>query len=82
VQLPGVTDVEQAKRVISTPALQLRAGRGQREHARVLLEKTRARSPTTWTSCRARDASRAPEFYLVRKEAVITGRDLKNARAG
>ncbi len=42
-----------------------------------------ARCPTTWRSSPARATSPGqPMFYLVRREAVITGRDLKSARAG
>jgi preprotein translocase subunit SecD len=60
VQLPGVTDVEQAKRVISTTApCRSEVVEDNADSREALLEKTRARSPTTWRSCRARDGGRA-----------------------
>jgi preprotein translocase subunit SecD len=84
VQLPGVTDVEQAKRVISTTAqLALKMVEDNAGTRESLLEKTQGKVPDNMdvVQGQGREAG-APEFYLVRKEAVITGRDLKNARAG
>ena len=84
VQLPGVTDVEQAKRVISTTAqLALKLVEDNAGTRESLLEKTQGRVPDNMdvVQGQGREAGQ-PEFYLVRKEAVITGRDLKNARAG
>ena len=84
VQLPGVTDVEQAKRVISTTAqLALKLVEDNAGTRESLLEKTKGVVPDNMdvVQGQGREAG-VPEFYLVRKEAVITGRDLKNARAG
>ena len=83
VQLPGVTDVEQAKRVISTTAqLSLRLVEDNADSRESLLEKTQGKVPDNMdvVQGQGREAGR-PEFYLVRKEAVVTGRDLKSARA-
>ncbi len=86
VQLPGVTDVEQAKRVIKTTAqlaLKLVEGGASTSRESLLQSFQGARCPTTWRSCTGQgDQPGQPIFYLVRREAVITGRDLKNARAG
>ncbi|HET6899123.1 MAG TPA: protein translocase subunit SecD [Vicinamibacteria bacterium] len=84
VQLPGVTDVEQAKRVISTTAqLALKLVEDNAGTRESLLDKTKGLVPDNMdvVQGQGREAG-VPEFYLVRKEAVITGRDLKNARAG
>jgi preprotein translocase subunit SecD len=84
VQLPGVTDVEQAKRVINTvAALSLKMVEDVAGSRESLLEKTQGKVPDNMEvfQGQGREAGQ-PEFYLVRKEAVITGRDLKNARAG
>jgi len=84
VQLPGVTDVEQAKRVIGTRAqLSLKIVEDAAGSRESLLEKTAGKVPDNMevVQGQGREAGQ-PEFYLVRKESVITGRDLKNARAG
>jgi len=84
VQLPGVTDVEQAKRVIGTRAqLSLKMVEDAAGSRESLLEKTGGKVPDNMevVQGQGREAG-VPEFYLVRKESVITGRDLKNARAG
>jgi preprotein translocase subunit SecD len=84
VQLPGVTDVEAAKRAVSTvAALSLRMVEDNAGTRESLLEKTQGKVPDNMEVLQGqgREAGQ-PEFYLVRKEAVITGRDLKNARAG
>jgi len=41
-----------------------------------------ARSPTTWRCSPDPRTPGQPTYYLVRKEAMITGRDLKGARGG
>ncbi len=84
VQLPGVTDVEAAKRVISTTAqLSLKLVEDNAGSREALLEKTGGKVPDNMevVQGQGREAG-TPEFYLVRKEAVITGRDLKTARVG
>jgi preprotein translocase subunit SecD len=84
VQLPGVTDVEQAKRVIQqTAQLALKMVDDSASTRESLLEKTKGVVPDDMevVQGQGREAG-VPEFYLVHKEAVITGRDLKTARAG
>ena len=84
VQLPGVTDVAQAKRVIITLAqLQLKLVEDQAPSREALLQNFQGKLPDNMEVVQgAGDTPGQPVFYLVRREAVITGRDLKNARAG
>jgi preprotein translocase subunit SecD len=84
VQLPGVTDVEQAKRVIKTTAqLALKIVEDSAPSETALLQGHSGKVPDNMEVVQgAGDTAGQPVFYLVRKEAVITGRDLKNARAG
>jgi preprotein translocase subunit SecD len=84
VQLPGVKDVEQAKRVIKTTAqLALKMVEDEANTRESLLEKTGGKVPDNMDVVQGPgQVAGQPVFYLVRKEAVITGRDLKNARAG
>jgi preprotein translocase subunit SecD len=83
VQLPGVTDVEQAKRVISTTAqLALKLVEDSAQTRESLLQNFQGKVPDNMEVVSGSgDTPGQPVFYLVRKEAVITGRDLKNARA-
>ena len=82
VQLPGVTDVEQAKSVIKRTAqlsLKLVEDRGGSREA--LLAKTNGKQPDNQEVFQGQGENAGqPVFYLVRREAVITGRDLKTAR--
>lgn len=84
VQLPGVTDVEQAKRVIKTTAqLSLKLVEDSAASREALLQNFQGKVPDNMEVVSgAGDDPGQPVFYLVRREAVITGRDLKNARAG
>src|SRR5260221_1298673 len=84
VQLPGVTDVEQAKRVISTTAqLALKLVEDTAQTRESLLQSFQGKVPDNMEVVSgAGDNPGQPVFYLVRREAIITGRDLKNARAG
>jgi preprotein translocase subunit SecD len=84
VQLPGVTDVEQAKRVIKTTAqLALKLVEDTSTSQESLLQATGGKVPDDKEVVQGQgDQPGQPVYYLVRKEAVITGRDLKNARAG
>jgi preprotein translocase subunit SecD len=85
VQLPGVTDVEQAKRVIKTTAqLALKLVEGAPSTSREsLLQSFQGKVPDNMEVVTGQgDQPGQPLFYLVRREAVITGRDLKNARMG
>jgi len=84
VQLPGVTDTEAAKRVISTTAqLALKLVEDSATSRESLLEAHGGEVPDNMEVFDG-PGERAGErvYYLVRREAVITGRDLKNARAG
>jgi preprotein translocase subunit SecD len=84
VQLPGVTDVEQAKRVIKTTAqLSLKIVEDQAPTREALLQAHGGKIPDNMEIVEGGgETAGQPVYYLVRKEAVITGRDLKNARAG
>lgn len=84
VQLPGVTDVEAAKRVIIAVAqLQLKLVEDTSASRESLLQSFQGKVPDNMELVEGRgDEPGRPVYYLVRKEAVITGRDLKNARAG
>jgi preprotein translocase subunit SecD len=84
VQLPGVTDVEQAKRVlIQVARLSLHLVEGVAATREELLADTGGTVPPD------REVFQGPEdagdrrvHYLVRREPMVTGRDLKTARAG
>jgi preprotein translocase subunit SecD len=84
IQLPGVTDVEAAKRIISTTAqlsLKLVEESGSSEQA--LLEKYGGKVPDDMEVLSGPGKSAGePVYYLLRREAMITGRDLKSARVG
>jgi len=84
VQLPGVTDPEAAKRVISTVAqLALKLVEDQAPTREALLSAHGGKVPDNMEVLEGiGDQAGQPAQYLVRKEAVITGRDLKNARVG
>ncbi len=84
VQLPGVTDIEAAKRIIKTTAqlaLKLVVDVGGTREA--LLSASGGKVPDGQEVVAGQgDEPGQPMFYLVQREAVITGRDMKNARAG
>jgi preprotein translocase subunit SecD len=84
VQLPGVTDVEQAKRIIKTTAqLSLRLVEDVSTSEETLLESYGGRVPDNMevvTGSGENPGERS--YYLLRREAMATGRDLKNARVG
>ena len=84
VQLPGVTDVVRAKDMIKrTAQLSLKLVENEAATREMLLPPGQTEPPPNLeivTGAGAEPGSRS--FYLVRKEAVITGRDLKNARPG
>ncbi len=84
VQLPGVTDVEQAKRVIKTTAqLTLKLVEDSGPSREALLQSFQGKVPDNMEVVEGQgETPGQPVYYLVRREAVITGRDLKNARAG
>jgi preprotein translocase subunit SecD len=82
VQLPGVTDPEQAKRVIKTTAqLALKLVEDTAATREALLERTQGKEPPNSEVVQGRSEIQGqPIFYLLRREAAVTGRDLKNAR--
>ncbi len=84
VQLPGVTDPEAAKRVIKqTAQLSLQMVADSAASRESLLQNTGGKVPDNMMVVEGQgDTPGQPVFYLVRREAVITGRDLKNARVG
>jgi preprotein translocase subunit SecD len=84
VQLPGVSDPEAAKRVISTTAqLALKIVEDSAPSREALLEAFEGRVPDKMELVDgAGEQPGQRVYYLVRREAVITGRDLKNARVG
>jgi preprotein translocase subunit SecD len=84
VQLPGVTDVEQAKRIIKTTAqLSLRLVENSAATQETLLQGVGGKVPDNMELMSGpSDTPGQPSYYLVRKEAMITGRDLKSARVG
>jgi preprotein translocase subunit SecD len=84
VQLPGVTDIEEAKRYVQrTAQLSLKLVENAAASQEALLQATGGKVPddaevVTGSS----DTPGQPTYYLLRKEAMITGRDLKSARVG
>jgi preprotein translocase subunit SecD len=84
VQMPGVTDVEQAKRIIKTTAqLSLRLVENSAATQETLLQGVGGKVPDNMEMVSGpSDTPGQPTYYLLRKEAMITGRDLKNARVG
>jgi preprotein translocase subunit SecD len=84
VQLPGVSDPDQAKRVLQrTAQLALKLVEDQAPTQEALLQSFQGKVPENMEVVQGQgDQPGQPVFYLVRREAVITGRDLKNARAG
>jgi preprotein translocase subunit SecD len=84
VQLPGVTDPEAAKRVIQkTAQLALKLVEDVSTSRESLLQAKGGKLPDDREIVSGQgDEPGQPMFYLVYREAVITGRDLKGARAG
>jgi preprotein translocase subunit SecD len=84
VQLPGVTDVEQAKRIIKTTAqLSLKLVENSAATQETLLQGVGGKVPDNMEMVSGPgDTPGQPTYYLLRREAMITGRDLKNARVG
>ena len=84
VQLPGVTDIEQAKRIIKTTAqLSLHLVEKEAGSEEALLQGVAGKVPDTMFVASGRgDTPGQPNYYLLRKEAMVTGRDLKSARVG
>ena len=84
VQLPGEQDVERAKRMISTTAqLSLKLVESSAGTQDTLLQTVGGKVPATMELASGpSDTPGQPSYYLLRKEALITGRDLKSARVG
>lgn len=82
VQLPGVTDREQAKRMIKTTAqLALKLVEDSAATREQLLAPFQGREPENMEVVPGSgDRPGESALYLVQREAIITGRDLKNAR--
>jgi len=81
VQLPGVTDAEQAKRVIKrTAQLSLKIVESSAPTREALLPPDGNVPNGIEIIEGLPDGTSGPVFYSVKREAVITGRDLKNAR--
>jgi preprotein translocase subunit SecD len=84
IQLPGVTDIEHAKRIIKTTAqLSLHLVENVAGSEETLLQGVGGKVPDNMmVASGPSDTPGEPTYYLLRKEAMITGRDLKNARVG
>jgi preprotein translocase subunit SecD len=84
VQLPGVKNIEAAKRVIVTTAqLLLKLVEKSAPSRDALLEPYQGKVPPQMEVVEGRGAEAGERtYYLVRREAVITGLDLKSARVG
>jgi preprotein translocase subunit SecD len=88
VQLPGVTDVARAKELIrSTALLELKlVEQGPTASREALLQASNGTVPPNMEVVSGADDRGAtgqaggPLYYLVRRSAAITGRDLRNAR--
>jgi preprotein translocase subunit SecD len=84
VQLPGVTDVEQAKRIIKTTAqLSLQLVEDSAATEETLLQSHGGQVPNNMEMLTGSGVEAGERvYYLLKREALITGRDLKNARVG
>jgi len=83
VQLPGVKDIEQAKRVIQqTAQLSLKLVVDSAPSREILLQNFQGNVPENMEVVQGPGEGGKTIFYLVQREAVITGRDLRTARAG
>lgn len=84
VQLPGVTDVDRAKRMIQTTAqLSLNLVENEATTREMLLPAGQTEPPANLKIVSGSSGQPGvTSFFLVQKDPVITGRDLKNARPG
>ena len=83
VQLPGVDDPKRVKDLIKNTAfLELKLVESGPSERAALLAATNGQVPPNQelVESKADAGQRQALYYLVRKQAVITGRDLKNAR--
>jgi preprotein translocase subunit SecD len=84
VQLPGVNDPDQVKRLIGTTALlELKIVENQAPSQEALLQQVGGTIPPEMEIVTGADRNNpgAVTYYLVRKVAPVTGRDLSSARA-
>jgi preprotein translocase subunit SecD len=84
VQLPGVKDVAQAKRMlISVAQLSLQIVEDVAPTREALLRSSSGEPPSGLEVLEGQgDAAGESAFYLVRRQPILTGGDLKTARAG
>ncbi|MFN8090875.1 MAG: protein translocase subunit SecD [Vicinamibacteria bacterium] len=84
VQLPGLDDAEHAKRlIVSVAQLSLHLVERAAPTREALLGSPLDGAPPSLMVLQGRgNAADTPVFYLVRREAVVTGRDLKGAYPG
>jgi preprotein translocase subunit SecD len=84
VQLPGVTDIEEAKRYVQrTAQLSLKLVENAAASQETLLQASGGKVPDNMEVVSgSSDTPGQPTYYLLRREAMITGRDLKSARVG
>ena len=85
VQLPGVKDPEQAKRMMKrTAQLMLKLVEGEPAPSQeALLERTGGKLPDNLEIVQGQGTEPGQSvFYAVRRESLITGLDLKNTRVG
>ena len=83
VQLPGVKDIAQAKRVmIGVAQLSLQFVEDSAPTREMLMQRHGGSLSPALEVLDGRDPSGEKVSYLVRRERVISGRDLKSARAG
>ena len=84
IQLPGVKDIAAARRVIQkTAQLALKLVEDSNSTREALLAGRNGAVPAGFEVVQGvGEEPGQPVFYLVQREAIVTGRDLKNARAG
>jgi preprotein translocase subunit SecD len=86
VQLPGVTDVDRAKEIIrSTALLEIKlVEQGPAISRELLLQANGGQAPdgmeVVSDATELLEGGVPPQFYMVRRVAAITGRDLRTAR--
>ena len=84
IELFAVRDVESAKRILGTPArLSLQLVEGSAGSRELLLQQTAGRVPESLEVLGGpSDTPGQPTYYLLRKEAMISGRDFERVRVG
>src|SRR6185503_10403143 len=84
IQLPGVRDPESAKRVIQkTAQLSLKIVEDSASSREALLQAHGGTLPPNMEVVSGLGTTAGePVFYMVKREPIVTGRDLKTARVG